>query len=435
MTKKIIAVALCLTMLVTFCACNADPTDKPSTPSSNQTEGTASNTTEPTQPPTTQPPTTTTTVPTTQKLAMDISCADSLKRIIGLSTVSTMQASFNKEGYTKEQVKWSTSDANVLAVDASGKITAMSVGSATISATIVGVESATDSVTYQVQKLVTSAEFLTKTIEVKAGFSAPIGAKALPEDATDTLIHWGNSNPNVAAIKETNVIGYGAGTAIFTAYNNRNEALGDVVVTVLPGPIEGADGDFGNQIVEFSSPYDASNANRTTNLIISSGMISGRVFAPGQLFSFNGLVGERTRAKGYKNATIFNGAKEEQGLAGGICQVSSTIFNAALLFNAQIVERHQHSLKIPYVKLGQDAAIMWGSQDMKFINTLTVPIKIHITIGGGTMTVRIFTPGEASYALPKIVVESGGSGNDYWMRRTVDGVVNYSANTSYLTKK
>ena len=129
---------------------------------------------------------------------------------------------------------------------------------------------------------------------------------------------------------------------------------------------------YSNLYSTYTSKYDVTNVNRTTNLKIASQAISGTIIQPGQTFSFNKVVGPRTKAKGYKEASVFNSSGK--GLGGGICQVASTMFNCALTANVSIVERHQHSQRVTYVPLGRDAAIYGTAQDFKWKNNTKYPI-------------------------------------------------------------
>ena len=116
-------------------------------------------------------------------------------------------------------------------------------------------------------------------------------------------------------------------------------------------------------ISQFSTKYDASNRNRSTNLEIAAKKINGKVLMPGDEFSFNKIVGKRTVEEGYKDAAIYADGGVVDGLAGGICQISSTLYNSALLANLQIVERRNHSFTTSYSPAGRDATVVWGTTD------------------------------------------------------------------------
>jgi vancomycin resistance protein YoaR len=145
---------------------------------------------------------------------------------------------------------------------------------------------------------------------------------------------------------------------------------------------------FPYKISTFSTTYDASNTSRSENLRIAASKINGTVIMPGEQFSFNGVVGERTVEEGYQNAKIYSDGQVVDGLAGGICQISSTLYNAALLANLQINERYNHTFKTSYVPAGRDATVVYGVKDLKFTNDRTYPIKIEASVANG---VAIFT--------------------------------------------
>ena len=111
---------------------------------------------------------------------------------------------------------------------------------------------------------------------------------------------------------------------------------------------------------------------------------------PGEVFSYNQIVGERTIAAGYKEAGAYAGGKVVQDVGGGICQTSSTLYNAALLANLEIVERSNHQFLTSYVPAGRDATVSWGSIDFKFKNTMTYPIKIVASAKNGVCTMSIY---------------------------------------------
>lgn len=184
------------------------------------------------------------------------------------------------------------------------------------------------------------------------------------------------------------------------------------------------------KLYEYYSTYYVNNPNRTTNLKLACKAIDGTVVRPGETFSFNKTVGIRTASKGYKPAPIFTGTTgHEDGVGGGVCQVASTMFNAALYCNFQIVERHQHSQRVVYCPLGRDAAIFWGSEDFKFKNTSEFPIKIKMICEGGKLTCKIYTNGYKNP--PKVKLDVSRNGNNFTLRRSVKGKVNYTTHSHY----
>ena len=142
-------------------------------------------------------------------------------------------------------------------------------------------------------------------------------------------------------------------------------------------------------ISEFTTKYDASNINRSQNLAIAAGKIDGTVLMPGEEFSFNQVVGKRTIQEGYKDAKIYQNGQVVDGLAGGICQISSTLYNAVIKANLEIIERRNHSFTTSYIKAGQDATVVYGVIDFKFKNTRTYPIKISASVNSGIAGFKI----------------------------------------------
>ncbi len=187
---------------------------------------------------------------------------------------------------------------------------------------------------------------------------------------------------------------------------------------------------------EFSHCYEyyttkyVNNPNRTNNLKLACAAIDGTILAPGETFSFNGTVGKRTEAKGYKPAPIFTGTDgHTDGIGGGICQVASTMFNASLWANFTIVERHQHSQRVAYCPLGRDAAIYWGAYDYKFKNNTDYPILIKMTCGDGELSCYFYTSSGITPGDVKLNVDQNGK--KFTLKRTVDGEVNYTAYSTY----
>ncbi|MBP3596750.1 MAG: VanW family protein [Clostridia bacterium] len=132
------------------------------------------------------------------------------------------------------------------------------------------------------------------------------------------------------------------------------------------------------------------NPNRTTNLRLAAGKINGKILMPGESFSYNEIVGERTVAAGYRNAAIYVNGEVEDGLAGGICQISSTLYDAVVYSNLQVDERFNHARVPSYVTAGRDATVYWGSKDFKFTNNREYPIKIELTVNGGYANAIIY---------------------------------------------
>jgi vancomycin resistance protein YoaR len=146
---------------------------------------------------------------------------------------------------------------------------------------------------------------------------------------------------------------------------------------------------FPNTLGTFTTRYDASNKNRSNNIVLASSKINGTVILPGETFSYNKTVGKRTITSGFKEAGAYAGGKVIQEVGGGICQVSSTLYNAVLYANLEIVDRSNHYFECSYVDAGRDATVSWGTVDFKFRNNRTYPIKIEAYSKNGVVKISI----------------------------------------------
>jgi vancomycin resistance protein YoaR len=144
------------------------------------------------------------------------------------------------------------------------------------------------------------------------------------------------------------------------------------------------------ELAQFSTWYNTGEVDRSHNLAKAAAKINTSVVLPGQIFSFNRTVGQRLVENGYRDAMVIVNGKFEPGLGGGICQVSSTIYNACLLAGLKIVERHNHALAVSYVPLGRDATVAYGVQDFRFQNNTGSPVYIRSIAGGGKLSITIY---------------------------------------------
>ena len=147
---------------------------------------------------------------------------------------------------------------------------------------------------------------------------------------------------------------------------------------------------FPDRLSTFTTRYDVSDVDRTTNLEIACQKINGKVLLSGETFSYNKTLGPRTAAAGYKNGKIYSGGEVVDGIGGGICQISSTLYNAVLLADLEIVERRNHQFVTSYVGAGRDATVVYGSIDFQFKNTREYPIKISASAKNGIATISIY---------------------------------------------
>lgn len=146
---------------------------------------------------------------------------------------------------------------------------------------------------------------------------------------------------------------------------------------------------FADTLGSFSTRYSTANAPRATNVQLAAKYANGEILLPGEEFSYNRAVGQRTSERGFRPASVYEGSKSVDGLGGGICQVSTTIYSAVLYADLSVTERHEHSLEVHYGTLGMDATVSYGSLDFRFVNNTNYPIKVNVYASGGTVSASI----------------------------------------------
>lgn len=152
--------------------------------------------------------------------------------------------------------------------------------------------------------------------------------------------------------------------------------------------------DLGNKIfkqtlAKYTTIYDAGNTSRATNIAIAAKTINGTIILPGETFSYNKVLGNTTKEKGYQLGTAYVAGKVVPAYGGGICQVSTTLYNTVLYANLEIVERYNHSYAVSYVPAGRDATVSYGGKDFKFKNTRTYPMKIVASAKNGVVSISL----------------------------------------------
>lgn len=149
------------------------------------------------------------------------------------------------------------------------------------------------------------------------------------------------------------------------------------------------DAAFPDTLATFTTTYGTADVNRNANIALAAQSINSVVVMPGETFSYNDLIGECSTARGYKASTIYLNGKLSTGIGGGICQVSTTLYNAVLRANLEIVQRRNHSLGVTYVPAGQDAMVNIGTSDFKFKNNREYPVKVVAYVNPGSVTCAI----------------------------------------------
>lgn len=202
---------------------------------------------------------------------------------------------------------------------------------------------------------------------------------------------------------------------------------------IYPGLSKDSDGDYPYELAAYTSYYRSSDETRTANLKAAVSKLNNIKIPDDAVFSFNQTVGKRTVTAGYETAKVINGGEFVDGLGGGVCQVSSTLFECVLRANVEIVYRTNHSLEIGYVPLGGDATVQWNSKDFKFKNTLGSDVRIKMTCEGGKLTCKLY--GKKDVKPDNVKINIKKDGEQYVLTRTVDGKQNYRTVSKYNKPK
>ncbi|MBE6915571.1 MAG: hypothetical protein E7471_02950 [Ruminococcaceae bacterium] len=146
---------------------------------------------------------------------------------------------------------------------------------------------------------------------------------------------------------------------------------------------------FSHTLSKVTTRYSAHKTNRVSNVKLAAKLVNGTVLNPGEVFSYNKVVGPRTTARGFKAAGVFAGGEVVDGIGGGICQVSSTLYMASMYADLETVKRTNHAFYVDYAPKGEDATVVYGSIDFQFRNNTDAPIKIFATANNTSVTVTI----------------------------------------------
>ena len=177
---------------------------------------------------------------------------------------------------------------------------------------------------------------------------------------------------------------------IYSMINNKNIKDLNLPVKIVKPTITTEDVESINTVLgQFSTSFNDSSS-RGNNIHVAGESTSGKLIMPKDIFSYNKATGARTWVNGYKTAKVIVGGKFVNGEGGGVCQVSTTIYNAALLAGVGIEEVHNHTIQSRYVPRGRDASVSYGYTDLKLKNTFAHPIYIYNIVGNGSITSRIY---------------------------------------------
>lgn len=156
------------------------------------------------------------------------------------------------------------------------------------------------------------------------------------------------------------------------------------------------------RIGRYVTSFNSGNKTRTTNIKLAVKAINNTVIFPGETFSFNKVVGKRTVAKGYLRAPVIIRGEYSEDIGGGICQVSSTLFNAVDNAGLKIIQRFSHSRKVPYIPPGRDATVSWYGPDFEFKNLYNQPILIQARTLGHLLVIKLYSSENIQYSPRKV---------------------------------
>jgi hypothetical protein len=177
----------------------------------------------------------------------------------------------------------------------------------------------------------------------------------------------------------------------------------------LPPEILGDDAYFRDVLGAYETRH-TNDKNRNTNLQIQCDALNGLILQPGEVFSRNGVLGERTEEKGYLPAPAYSGNRLVNSPGGGVCQGTTTLYNCVLLADLEVVQRLCHGARVGYVPLGLDAAVNWLTTDFQFRNNWSFPIQIQAWLEDGYMKMQILGTDEKDYY---IKMETGTGEDDF----------------------
>lgn len=204
-------------------------------------------------------------------------------------------------------------------------------------------------------------------------------------------------------------VGYRLNRQIFTEqvlsyyFNNRSSILELPLLTTYPKVDSELLADIRNEkIGGYVTSFNSYNQGRTNNIYLASKAINNFVLFPGETFSFNQVVGKRTSVKGYLPATVISKGELSEDIGGGICQVSSTLFNAVDNAGLKVIKRFSHSRPVTYIPPGRDATVSWNGPDFVFKNNYNQPILIRATTLENKLKIELFSSDVIKFFTKKV---------------------------------
>ncbi|MDR1100837.1 MAG: VanW family protein [Clostridiales bacterium] len=210
----------------------------------------------------------------------------------------------------------------------------------------------------------------------------------IPHEPVDATVQV--ENGEVVFLKEKNGIDFSI-DELKNALNSGDESV-RVGISIKNAGVTESDlraHVFRDVLAEYTTNFNEGLIGRSQNVRLAAKNINGAVILPQKNFSFNETVGERTYATGFADGLVFSGGQVIEGVGGGICQTSSTLYCTVLYADLEVVERHNHNFAIAYAPLGQDATVSYGALDFVFKNNTEFPIKVVAETGRGTLRIKI----------------------------------------------
>lgn len=201
------------------------------------------------------------------------------------------------------------------------------------------------------------------------------------KEAINAFYSYNENNVSVVKEKYGQTVNKKYVDELLTKYNDFTVVIESVNPTIYASKLQ--ENLFIDELAIYETTFSIvseNSFNRSINIALAASEIDGQVLAPGEVFSFNDVVGERSAEKGYQIAHVYSNGEIIDGIGGGICQVSSTLYNAVLDYNLDIIYRSNHQFTVGYVPLGQDAAVSYGTKDFEFVNSTSWPLKVQVEV-------------------------------------------------------
>lgn len=232
-------------------------------------------------------------------------------------------------------------------------------------------------------------------------------AKEIDQDVIDATIRYKGKDFDITNERIGRILNKEAALTSVTSKLNKVEiGIIELPVEIVEPVVKRADlVHVKDKLGEFSTKFNAADVDRSINIKIATKSASNVLIRPGEVYSVNETIGPRLAKHGYKDAKVIINNELVPGIGGGVCQVSSTLYNAVLLSNLKIIERQNHTLPSSYVELGRDATISGDYIDFKFMNNTDYPIYVYGEANGSWVKFTVFGKNEYPGRIVKIKSE------------------------------